>query len=377
MNPLTEQMTPFIVMEVLERAKELEKRGISIIHMEVGEPDFDVPFCVSDALKESVEKGNTHYTHSLGDLQLRESIATFYHNEYGVEVDPACILVTSGSSPAILMVLLTLCGSGDEVLISNPGYSCYRNFILSCHANPVEIPLNAANGFQYQMSDVLKASNSRTRAIFVNSPMNPCGVLVNDSVFSDLAKSGIPVISDEIYHGLVYQGKARSILEFTSDAFVINGFSKRFAMTGLRLGYIIAPAKYMRTLQILQQNLFICAPSVSQHAAIAALKDASNDVANMRNTYNQRRIYMLSRLRSMGFEIETDPQGAFYIFANARRFTQNSYQFAFDVLEHAHVGITPGIDFGSRGEGYVRFSYANSIENITEGLNRLEQFLKK
>lgn len=369
-------MTPFIVMEVLEKAKAMENGGINVIHMEVGEPDFSVPEQVSMASHEAINGGMTHYTHSLGQWELRQEIALYYRNEYGVEVDPNCILVTSGSSPAILMVLMALCGVGDEVIISNPGYPCYRNFILSCQAKPVEVPLSAANGFQFDIDEVLKARTTRTQAMFVNSPMNPCGTLVSDEVYAQLSNTGIPIISDEIYHGLVYSGKARSILEFTKDAFVINGFSKRFAMTGLRLGYVIAPQKYMRALQILQQNLFICAPSVSQYAAIAALTASGADVCNMLQTYNERRIYMLKRLREMGFGISTEPLGAFYIFADAGRFTHNSYQFAFDVLEHAHVGITPGIDFGSRGEGFVRFSYANSIENLKEGLDRLERYLK-
>jgi len=374
MNPVINQMTSFIVMDVLEKAQSMEKMGINVIHMEVGEPDFEVPRCVADEIHVAANSGQTHYTHSLGDYELREEIARFYMREYNTEVDPDCIMVTSGSSPAILMVLMTLCGVGDEVMISNPGYPCYRNFILSCHANPVEIPLYAASGFQFNVNDVIKLKTDKTRAIFVNSPMNPCGVLVNDSVYESLAQTGIPIISDEIYHGLVYQGKTRSVLEFTKNAFVINGFSKRFAMTGLRLGYIIAPKEYMRTLQILQQNLFICAPSISQKAAIKALTGSSGEVESMKNIYNQRRLYMIERLKSIGFGIETEPQGAFYIFADASRFTNNSYQFAFEVLEHAHVGITPGIDFGSRGEGFVRFSYANSLENLKEGLNRLEKY---
>lgn len=369
-------MTPFIVMEVLEKAKAMENEGIHIIHMEVGEPDFSVPESVSKTSERAISEGLTHYTHSLGYWELRQEIAVFYRSEYGVDVDPNCIVVTSGSSPAILMVLMTLCGVGDEVIISNPGYPCYRNFILSCQANPVEVPLSASNGFQFDIADVLKARTSRTKAMFVNSPMNPCGTLVRDEVYEQLANSGVTIISDEIYHGLVYSGKTRSILEFTKDAFVINGFSKRFAMTGLRLGYVIAPQKYMRALQILQQNLFICAPSVSQHAAIAALTSSGAEVLNMCRIYNERRIYMLQRLKAMGFGISTEPLGAFYIFADAGRFTNNSYLFAFDILENAHVGITPGIDFGSRGEGFVRFSYANSIENLKEGLDRLERYLK-
>jgi (5-formylfuran-3-yl)methyl phosphate transaminase len=206
--------------------------------------------------------------------------------------------------------------------------------------------------------------------------MNPTGTLVSDELFKQLIETEIPVISDEIYHGLVYNGKAKSILQFTDNAFVINGFSKRFAMTGLRLGYIIAPKPYVRSLQILSQNLFICAPSIAQEAGIAALNSAYADVEKMKTVYNERRVYMLERLKNIGFEIIAEPVGAFYIFANACKFTCNSYQFAFDVLENAHVGITPGVDFGTNGEGYVRFSYANSIENIAEGLDRLENYLK-
>lgn len=374
-NPLVKQMTPFIVMEVLEKASEMEKQGINIIHLEVGEPDFNMPESAVKAKIEALNKGCTHYTHSLGDIELRQAIAQLYENEYGVEVDPECIVVTSGSSPAILMALMVLCSSEDEVILSNPGYPCYRNFILACHAIPKLIRVSAENGFNYDIEQVKKIISSRTRAIMVNSPMNPSGTLVKEETFRELAKLGVPIISDEIYHGLVYEGKARSILEYTKNAFVVNGFSKRFAMTGLRLGYLIAPKEYIRSLQILQQNLFICAPSTAQKAALVALSDGGKEVEQMRATYNERRKYMLSRLRQMGFVIKTEPLGAFYILADATKFTKESYRFAFDVLEEAHVGITPGVDFGSNGEGFVRFSYANSIENIEEGLNRLETYL--
>lgn len=374
-NPDAQQMTPFIVMEVLERACELEKQGISVIHMEVGEPDFDMPSSIADAAALAQQSGKTHYTHSLGALDLRESICRFYKKEYGVTITPDRILVTSGSSPAILMVLMALCGAGDEVIMTNPGYPCYRNFALACRAVPVDVEVRAETGFQYEPAILQKAITEKTRTLFFNSPMNPSGTLADDSVFELLSTLPFPVISDEIYHGLVYNGRARSILEFTDNAFVVNGFSKRFAMTGLRLGYLIAPQEYMRTLQILQQNLFICAPSTAQAAGISALEQADSDVVRMRHIYNERREFMLHRLREIGFEIKVEPQGAFYVLADARKFTSDSYRFAFDVLENSHVGITPGVDFGTNGEGFVRFSYANSLENITEGLNRLERYL--
>lgn len=376
-NPLVEQMTSFIVMDVLERAQELEKEGKDIVHLEVGEPDFDLSEIVRDAAEASFAQKRTHYTHSLGDKELRLEIARFYQREYGVTIDPDQVIVTSGSSPAILMALMVLCEPGSEVILSDPGYPCYKNFVLACNAKPISVDLSPEDGFQYSIEKIKKAITPKTRAIFVNSPMNPTGTLVSDATYKELVNLGIPLLSDEIYHGLVYEGRAKSALEFTDNAFVLNGFSKRYAMTGLRLGFLVAPKEYVRKLQVIQQNLFICAPSISQRAGIVALRDSEPEVAERRAIYDERRRYMLSRLKNMGFEVEVEPQGAFYIFCNAKKFTTDSYRFAFDVLENAHVGITPGVDFGKNGEGYVRFSYANSLDNIKKGMDRLETYLQK
>lgn len=376
-NPLVEQMTSFIVMDVLERAQELEKEGKDIVHLEVGEPDFDLSEIVRDAAEASFAQKRTHYTHSLGDKELRLEIARFYQREYGVTIDPDQVIVTSGSSPAILMALMVLCEPESEVILSDPGYPCYKNFVLACNAKPISVDLSPEDGFQYSIEKIKKAITPKTRAIFVNSPMNPTGTLVSDATYKELVSLGIPLLSDEIYHGLVYEGRAKSALEFTDNAFVLNGFSKRYAMTGLRLGFLVAPKEYVRKLQVIQQNLFICAPSISQRAGIVALRDSEPEVVERRAIYDERRRYMLSRLKNMGFEVEVEPQGAFYIFCNAKKFTTDSYRFAFDVLENAHVGITPGVDFGKNGEGYVRFSYANSLDNIKKGMDRLETYLQK
>lgn len=378
MNPQVDKMTSFLVMDVLEKANEMQRNGIDVIHLEVGEPDFDVSQCVNEAVGQALANHETHYTHSLGLVELREEIAQLYKREYGVDVDPDCIVATTGSSPAILFLMLMLCEPGSEVILSNPGYACYKNFVLAAHAKPVYVSLSADDGFQFNVEEIKKSITPKTAAIFINSPMNPTGTLLNPQFMAEVAKLGVPVISDEIYHGLVYGGaKAHSILEYTGDAFVLNGFSKRFAMTGLRLGYLIAPKRYMPTLQKMQQNFLICASSEAQRAGIAALRDTSDYHAQMLKAYDERRLYMLDRLKAMGFRIPHNPEGAFYVFADARRFTGDSLRFAFDVLENAHVGITPGIDFGSNGEGFVRFSYANSIENIREGMNRLERYLQK
>jgi aspartate/methionine/tyrosine aminotransferase len=369
------EITPFIVMEVLEKAAEMERRGINVIHLEVGEPDFDVPPCVSEAVAQAFAEGRTHYTHSLGDPELREEIVKRYHYIYGVKISPDQIIVTSGSSPAILLTLGVLCDVDDEVIISDPGYACYANFIRFLNAKAVKVPVYEEDGFQYRPSEIEKRITGRTKAIMINSPMNPTGNMLSSEVMKELLKFNIPIISDEIYHGLVYEGQAHSILEFTENAFVLNGFSKLFAMTGLRLGYVIAPKHCVRPMQKLQQNLFICAGSTEQRAGIAALQSAGNDVEKMRETYNTRRKYIIERLTQLGFDIKVPPTGAFYVFVNVKHFSTDSYKLAFDILEKAHVGVTPGIDFGENGEGFLRFSYANSIENIEEGMNRLEKYL--
>lgn len=368
-------MTPFIVMEVLDRAKEMQSQGIDVIHLEVGEPDFNMPQVAVEAAQNALAQGITHYTNTLGFAGVRQAIAAQYLDEYGVSISPDQIVMTSGSSPAILSALMLLCSAGDEVLISNPCYSCYRNFVLTCGAVPCEVPLSAEDGFQFDAEEVAKRITPRTKALIINSPMNPTGTLLQPDVLQRLAGLGLPIISDEIYQGLVYEGKAHSMLEYTSNTFIINGFSKRYAMTGMRLGYMVAPKEYMPALIKLQQNLFICAPSVAQVAGMAAIEHSQSECQYMHDTYNARRKYLINRLRQMGFVIHTEPEGAFYIFADARMFTQDSYAFAIDLLEKAHVGVTPGIDFGSRGEGFIRFSYANSMERIAEAMDRVERFL--
>jgi len=371
-------MTSFIVMDVLERAQELERQGIEVVHLEVGEPDFDAPACVKAAICQALEDGHTHYTHSLGVPPLREAICADYHRRYGVEVQPANVIVFSGTSPAMMALFAALLDPGDETIISDPHYACYPNFIRFVDGVPVTVPIDEADGFQYRPEAIAAKITPRTRAIFINSPANPTGNLLSAERMAAIAELGPYVISDEIYHGLVYEGQARSILEFTDKAFVLNGFSKRYAMTGLRLGYLIAPPDFVRPIQKIAQNFFISANAAVQYAGLAALTDpaAEAETARMREVYNQRRLFMIQRLQAMGLGITVAPTGAFYVFANARHISTDSYKLAFDILEKAHVGVTPGIDFGQGGEGYLRFSYANSMENIAKGMDRLERYLQ-
>ncbi|HTU00191.1 MAG TPA: pyridoxal phosphate-dependent aminotransferase [Candidatus Sulfotelmatobacter sp.] len=370
-----EDITPFLVMEVLERAQVLEAQGRKVIHMEVGEPDFDTPACVQEAMLRAVKDGQTHYTHSLGILPLREAIAEHYGVRYGVRVSPDQILVTAGTSPAMWMLFSALLEAGDHVILTDPHYACYPNLVRFSGGETVCVDVLEEDGFQFRPGDVRGKLSARTKAILINSPANPTGTLLSAERMAALANLGPLVISDEIYHGLVYEGREHSILEFTDRAIAINGFSKAFAMTGWRLGYVIVPPALVRPLQKIHQNFFISANAFVQAGGIAALREGGPDNLRMRGIYDQRRRFLVPALRRLGFGVAAEPTGAFYVLANAKRFSDDSYAFAFEILERAGVCVAPGVGFGTNGEGYLRFSYANSLENLTEGLRRLEAFL--
>lgn len=371
-----QEIEPFIVMEVMERAQQLEAQGEHLIHLEVGEPDFATPACIQEAMAKAVKDGMTGYTHSLGILPLREAIAEHYHARYGVQVSPDRILVTSGTSPAMWMVFSALLEAGDEVIVSDPHYACYPNFIKFCGGTLACVDVAEEDGFQFRPEAVRARIGSRTKALLINSPANPTGTLLSAERMAALATLGPLVLSDEIYHGLAYEGREHSILEFTDRAVVFNGFSKAFAMTGWRLGYIIVPPDLIRPLQKMHQNFFISANAFVQAAGIAALKEALPDSERMRREYDRRRQFIVPGLRALGFSLASEPNGAFYAFANAKRFGADSYALAFEILERARVCVAPGVGFGRNGEGYLRFSYASSMENIEEALQRLKGFLE-
>lgn len=371
----SEEITPFIVMDVLEKAQILEQEGKNIIHMEIGEPDFPTPEAVKEAAIRALRDNDTHYTSSLGKLSLREEIAATYYKKYAVEISPEQILVTSGTSPALLLIFSALLDRGSEVVLSDPYYACYPNFIRYMQGTPVTVPVKEENGFKYEHLELVKYINEKTRAILVNSPSNPTGVVSNEFDFKALAATGRMIISDEIYNGLIYEGQEHSILEITDQAFVLNGFSKLYAMTGWRLGYVIAPREYVRAMQKVQQNLFICASSFTQEGGIAALRACEKEVQEMVKTYDERRRYILKRLKQMDIGTAVDPTGAFYALLNMKKYTSDSYSFAFELLDKIGVALTPGIDFGPNCEGYLRLSYATSLSNLKEGLDRLENYL--
>ena len=372
-----QEITPFLVMDILERAKELESQGEHVIHLEIGEPDFPTPQVVKEAAFRAMAAGETQYTHSQGLMDLREALCQHYLEKYGVRLSPEQFIVTSGTSPAMLLIFAALLDAENEVILSDPHYSCYPNFLRLVDAKPHYVRVREEEGFQFRPEELRHHLTPQTKGIIINSPANPTGTLLSADRLAQIAELGPHIVSDEIYHGLEYEGKEHSILEYADRAFVINGFSKLYAMTGWRLGYLIAPLEFVRPIQKLMQNFFISANPFVQRAGIAALTQAGPELEGMRATYDKRRRFLLAGLERLGFHIPVPPTGAFYVFVNARHLSVDSYALAFDILERAKVGVTPGIDFGEGGEGYLRFSYANSLENLAEALKRLETYLER
>ncbi|MBI5178884.1 MAG: pyridoxal phosphate-dependent aminotransferase [Nitrospinae bacterium] len=373
----SEAVTSFLAMDVLERATEMEKSGKRIIHFELGEPGFPTPRVIADAGVKAIRGGKTKYTHSLGTMELREEIARHYKKEYGVAVEPERVIVTNGSSSALFLAFAALLDAGDEVIMGDPHYSCYPNYVTFLDGVPVFVPLRESERYQLLAQHILPAMTKRTKAIVINSPANPTGAVLEPEVLRQIAGMGITVVSDEVYHGLSYGVKARSILEFTGNAFVIGGFSKRYAMTGWRIGYGIAPKEYMRPMQKLQQNFQISPGAISQEAALVALRKGAKDAERMKKEYAKRRKLMVDGLRKAGFKVADAPQGAFYVFASCAFLEVDSLKLAHRLLDEAGVAVTPGVDFGKNGEGYLRFSYSAGEKEIKEGLKRLAKFVKK
>lgn len=377
---------PFIVMELLARAQALERKGTSIVHMEIGEPDFDTPDVVRAAAIKGCQAGKTHYTNSLGYRELREAIARYKKDSRGLDLDvDKELMVTAGSSPGFLMAMGALVDPGDEVIVTDPGYPCYQNFIRFFGGVPAPVKIFEEDSFDVDPARLEQAITKKTRLIVLNSPANPTGQQISGKVLRRiadivLAREDLWVLSDEIYAELTYTGKIApsisSIPEMRDRTIVLDGFSKMWAMTGWRLGYIIAPDALMKAMDKINQNFMICAPSVSQEAAIAAL-GCSKETAEMLRLYKQRRDVIVKRINQMhGISMKYPPSGAFYAFANIKAVSNDSLTFAYDLLEKGHVAATPGIGFGANGEGFIRFSYTTGIDRIGEAMDRVERFLE-
>jgi len=373
---------PFYVMDILAQARALEAAGRSIIHMEIGEPDAATAAPIIQAGIAALQAGHTHYTPALGLPALRVAIADFYASRYGVNIDPARVVVTSGSSGALLLAMGVLLNPGDQVLLADPGYPCNRHFVRFVEGEAVNIPVTAQTHFQLRAEHIAEHWNARTRAVLVASPANPTGMLLTQpemqALHAAVSQRGGTLVVDEIYHGLTYGCDAQTALAVSDDVFVINSFSKYFGMTGWRLGWMIVPEDYVPALDRLAQNLFLAAPTLAQHAALAAFQPETIAILEARRAeFAQRRDYLLPALRQLGFDLPLVPEGAFYLYAGCSEFTQDSRHFANAILEQAGVAITPGLDFGNfEPETHVRFAYTTALPKLEQGVERLARFLR-
>jgi aspartate/methionine/tyrosine aminotransferase len=372
---------PFHVMDILARAQALEAAGRDIIHLEIGEPDFPTPAPIVEAGVAALRAGHTRYTGALGLPALREAIAGFHATRWQATVAPERIVVTPGASGALLLTLGLLAGPGDEVLMADPGYPCNRHFTRFCDARAVTVPVDSSTGFQLTLEQIRRHATPATRAVLIASPSNPTGTAISPGELTRIhdwcGTQGVALIVDEIYLALTYDGSEHSAARW-DDVFVVNSFSKNFLMTGWRLGWLVAPAWAMPGLERLAQNLFLAAPTPAQHAALAAFLPATlNELETQKAELHTRRDYLLSALRARGFVIPVTPQGAFYLYADCSRFTDDSHAFASQLLEHAGVAVTPGIDFGHHGATrHVRFAYTQPLPQLAEAITRIERFLQ-
>ncbi|MEW7981344.1 MAG: pyridoxal phosphate-dependent aminotransferase [gamma proteobacterium symbiont of Phacoides pectinatus] len=377
------RIQPFYVMELLARARELESRGRSIIHMEVGEPDFPTPRPVVRAGADALRDGHIHYTPAKGIPELRRAIADFYRKRYGVAVDPQRVVVTPGSSGALQLVMGALIDPGDEVLMADPSYPCNRHFAYLAGGEALAVPVGPETGYQLTPDLVERHWGERTKMVMVASPSNPTGTLLDPEALAGIHRvvrgRGGVLLVDEIYQGLTYGVGERSALDVADDLFVINSFSKYFGMTGWRLGWMVAPACYVDAVDRLAQNIFLSPPTVSQQAAMAAFSDDTLAILEeRRRQFEARRDYLLPALRSLGFEIPATPRGAFYLYADCSRFTSDSFDFAMRLLEEEGVAVTPGKDFGfNRPHQHLRFAYTTGLDKLQEGIGCITRFIGK
>ncbi len=374
-------IAPFHVMELMARAQALEAEGRSIIHLEVGEPDFATAGPILEAARRFLSGGHVHYTAALGLRQLRETISGFYHTRYGLDVSPARIVVTAGASAALLLALGVLVSPGDEWLLPDPGYPCNRHLVRLLEGRPVSLPVDAASSYQPTAAGLAASWTPRTRGLLVASPANPTGTLLDPDTMATLAAAvaarGGTLLVDEIYHGLTYGVDAKSALTLSDDVFVINSFSKYFGMTGWRLGWLVAPPGYVREIEKLAQNIYIAPSTVAQHAALAAFRPETISILEARREeFSLRRGVLLPGLRKLGFAVATEPQGAFYVYADSNGLAEDSSSLAEQLLMEAGVAATPGLDFGSNApRRHMRFAYTVDRNRIEEGLARMAAFL--
>lgn len=381
-NTRIDDIQPFHVMALLARAKELESQGKDIIHLEIGEPDFPTPKPIVDAGIAAIEDGDVHYTPALGLPALREAIASFYQTRYALSLSSQRVVITPGASGALMLALGVVMQEGDEVLLADPGYPCNKNFVRFLSGTTRAIHVDATTDYQLSLKHLKKHWSDKTKVVMVASPSNPTGTLLSHKELSAMAafvkEKGAYLIVDEIYHGLIYNDEETTALAIDESIIVINSFSKYFNMTGWRLGWLVAPENLIDKMDKLAQNIFLAAATPAQYAALAAFDSETISILeSYKKKFKQRRDFLLAKLKQLGFVIETEPQGAFYIYANCKKFSDDSYQFCYEILENIGVAVTPGKDFGdNKASTFVRFSYTTSIKRLEQAINRLSVYLK-
>lgn len=372
---------PFYVMELLRRAKELEAEGRDVIHMEIGEPDFSTPATILKAALAHTATGDVKYTSAAGLPELRAKIAAFYRQRYGVELPVRRIFVTPGATGAFLLALGASLNPGESVLMADPCYPCNSNFVRLYDGKTHSVPVDADSRYQLTAELIERHWSADCKGVLIASPSNPTGTMIArgelEKAIATTNRLGGCFYSDEIYHGLVYGEAAASALEFSDEVFVINSFSKYFGMTGWRIGWLIVPETFIDATEKLSQNIFISTSSDAQHAALAAFDAATlAELEYRRREFAARRDFLYDALVRLGFEIPIKPDGAFYIYARCAKFTDDSFKFAFDLLESEGVAVTPGKDFGSHEAHHsLRFAYTTSLERLAEAVRRIEHFL--
>ncbi|HHH36146.1 MAG TPA: pyridoxal phosphate-dependent aminotransferase [Gammaproteobacteria bacterium] len=377
-----EDIQAFHVMDILARARQLEAAGRDIVHMEIGEPDFTAPPAVVEAGMAALREGRTHYTQALGLPVLRQAIAHYYGQRYGLRLSSGRVAVTPGASGALLLALAVLLNPGEQVLMADPGYPCNRHFVRLLEGEAVALPVDAASAWQPTAAQIEAAWGPRSRVVLLASPSNPGGTLLEAAelrrIVERVSALGGVVVMDEIYHGLVYDAPPSTALGLSEEVFVINSFSKYFAMTGWRLGWLVAPEGAMPALDRLAQNLFLAPSTPAQHAALAAFAPESLAILEARReAFRCRRDYLLPALEGLGFRIGAKPGGAFYVYADCSAFSNDSFGFCRRLLEEAGVAVTPGCDFGEHGaDRHVRFAYTTTLPRLEEGVRRMAEFLR-
>jgi aspartate/methionine/tyrosine aminotransferase len=381
MSERAQQIEPFYVMKILQQARELESQGKSIIHMEIGEPDFPSPAMVVEAGRQALDNKLTHYTPANGLPELRAAIANRYSDQ--ANIDPDRIVVTPGASGALQLVMALLLNPADGIILADPGYPCNRHIASLFSADIQSVAVNEETDYQLSAELVEKNWQENTRLVLIASPSNPTGTLISQqeltAIYQLVQKKGASLVVDEIYHGLVYDQQAPSALSCGDQVFVINSFSKYYGMTGWRLGWLVMPGEFVEVANRLAQNMFLAAPTISQYAALAVFSDeAELELTRRRDVFHQRRDVLLPLIEQAGFKVRVVPAGAFYIYADCSAISDDSMKLCDTLLHQAGVAITPGADFGSnKSESYVRFSYANTVENLEEGMRRIQQFINE